>query len=189
MNENSDSRKNINQEESFEILMKRTKELSVPVSEVKTEQEILCCLNFSIQNTGYAISAEYIQSIISSFKITSIPDIPDFILGITDYRGRILVIIDLHVFFNYSSTNISSDSNIILVSHDNSECGILVDKVFDVHSIPVKSIGKNISTIEKNTSKYLSGMPRIEDKLFALIDIPKIFESKKIKNLKDFSDT
>jgi len=57
------------------------------------------------------------------------------------------------VFFNYSSTNISSDSNIILVSHNNSECGILVDKVFDVHSVPVNSIGKNISTIEKNTSK------------------------------------
>ncbi|MFC1562541.1 chemotaxis protein CheW [candidate division KSB1 bacterium] len=188
MNESLESSKKINQQESFEILLKRTKELAVPLSKFKSDEERLCCLNFIIQNTGYAISAEYILGIISSFQMTSIPDIPNFILGITDYRSKILSIFDLHLFFDYSPTNVSSDSNLILVSYKNNECGILVDKVYDVHSIPVSSIEKNISIIEKNAAKYLKGMIRIDGKLSALINIPGIFESERIIKLKDLSD-
>ena len=188
MNEGLESSKKINQQESFEILLKRTKELSITTSEVKSDEERLFCLNFTIQNIGYAISAEYIQGIISSFQMTSIPDIPNFILGITDYRSKILSIFDLHLFFDYSATNVNSDSNLILVSYKNNECGILVDKVYNVHSIPVGSIEKNISTVKRNTSKYLKGMLRIDEKLFALVDIPGIFESERIKKLKDLSD-
>ncbi len=187
MTKDSDFRNNISQEESLKILKLRTKEISIPVSEIDSNIERLNCLNFNIQNTGYVISIKNVHGVISSFKMTKIPDIPDFILGITDYRGKILAIFDFHLFLGYSNTKIDSDSRLILVSHNNTECGILVNKVYNVYSIPLKDLEKNISTVEENISKYLNGMLRINKRLFALIDIPKVFESEKIKQLKDLS--
>jgi len=175
--------------ESREILIARTKELALPVEKTEETGQKSFYLYFRIQDMHYAVSAEYVLTVISSFRNTEVPGVPDFIPGITDHRGKIIALFDLHSFLNYPSTKIKHDSQLILISCYDKECALIADTVYDVSGIPDSSIEKNVSTIDESVSRYFKGMVRIDEKLCALLDIPAIFEAEKIKSLKDLSHT
>jgi len=180
-------KKSKSREEPYELLLARTKELAVPVEEIEDSADKHYYLNFKIEDTCYAISVEYVHAVISSFRLTEIPGIPGFIPGVTDHRGKILTIFDFHSFLGYSNTKITPESQLILISHNDVECGILVNSVYNVLSVPDSDIEKNLSTIKKETARYLKGMIRINKTLYAVITIRDVFESEKIKQLKDLS--
>ena len=186
MNSSSDLKRE-DQEEPYEILLRRTKELSIKDTKSEDDEEKHYFLNFSIRNTGYALPIDNVYGVISSFALTRVPDLPDFISGITDYRGKIIAIFDFQRFLDNSPMKIKPDSKLILISHNNVECGVLADRIYDVLDISLTSIEKNISTIEENTAHYLKGMIRVDGTFYAIIDVPQVFESDKIASLKELA--
>ncbi len=52
-------------------------------------------LEFMLENQDYAISVNSVCNISQPNKIFRVPHTPDFVLGVTHYRGYILTVIDL----------------------------------------------------------------------------------------------
>ena len=54
-------------------------------------------LEFVLENQDYAISVNSVCNISQPNKIFRVPHTPDFVLGVTHYRGYILTVIDLAI--------------------------------------------------------------------------------------------
>lgn len=127
-------------------------------------------LTFFLGSEEYGIEILKVQEIIGVIPITPIPNMPHYIKGVINLRGRIIPIIDLRTKLSMEETKYSDETCFIIVKSRNVLVGIIVDKVSEV---------TNINDIEDapdvyGTTNYLIGIGKINDKVKLLLDIDKV---------------
>lgn len=130
----------------------------------------------------YGVPITKVQEIIPMASPTKLPQVPDFVEGIINLRGKIIPIIDLKKRFGMAASEISSESRSVVVEVDGQTVGIIVDEVSEVLRLAKDSIEPPPSVIGGITAEYLIGVGKIEDRLLILLDMDKVFsESEKEK--------
>lgn len=74
-------------------------------------------LQFQLGNSRYAIPAAEVVEVAPHVELETIAMAPDCVLGLFNYRGLHVPVIDLHRLINYSSCSNSFTSRIILVNY------------------------------------------------------------------------
>lgn len=126
---------------------------------------------FKLGDEHFAVETDRVQSINDIMSITRVPKAPKYIKGLINLRGSIKSLVDLNLLLNVNHEN--EQNNIIILTVEDEEIGILVDEVEEVLDIEEKSIQKLDKDFDK-TQPYLKGILNYEDKLLTIIDIDKI---------------
>ena len=132
---------------------------------------------FKLGDEHFAVETDRVQSINDIMSITRVPKAPKYIKGLIKLRGSIKSLVDLNLLLNVNHEN--EQNNIIILTVEDEEIGILVDEVEEVLDIEEKSIQKLDKDFDK-TQPYLKGILNYEDKLLTIIDIDKILNTKLI---------
>ena len=126
---------------------------------------------FKLGDEHFAVETDRVQSINDIMSITRVPKAPKYIKGLINLRGSIKSLVDLNLLLNVNHEN--EQNNIIILTVEDEEIGILVDEVEEVLDIEEKNIQKLDKDADK-TQPYLKGILNYEDKLLTIIDIDKI---------------
>lgn len=126
---------------------------------------------FKLGDEHFAVETDRVQSINDIMSITRVPKAPKYIKGLINLRGSIKSLVDLNLLLNVSHEN--EQNNIIILTVEDEEIGILVDEVEEVLDIDEKSIQKLDKDNDKN-QPYIKGILNYEDKLLTIIDIDKL---------------
>lgn len=135
----------------------------------------------------YGVPITQVQEIIRITASTKLPQVPDFVEGIINLRGRIIPIIDLKKCFNMAINNHTDDSRIIVVEVSNHTVGIIVDQVTEVLRLPADSIEPPPSVIGSITAEYLTGVGKLDNRLLILLDLTKILTDAQMSQLDTIS--
>ncbi len=122
----------------------------------------------------YGVPITQVQEIIPMAKPTRLPQVPDFVEGIINLRGKIIPIIDLKKRFNMEATEITSDTRSVVVEVSGQTVGIIVDEVSEVLRLSKDNIEPPPAAIGGITAEYLTGVGKLEDRLLILLDMDKI---------------
>ncbi|NME82806.1 chemotaxis protein CheW [Clostridium sp. SM-530-WT-3G] len=126
---------------------------------------------FKLGDEHFAVETDRVQGINDIMSITRVPKAPKYIKGLINLRGSIKSLVDLNLLLNVSQGN--EQNNIIILTVEDEEIGILVDEVEEVLDIEEK----NIQKLDKDTDKnqpYIKGILNYDNKLLTIIDIDKI---------------
>ena len=93
---------------------------------------------FRLGETTYAIPLGRVQECLQSCDVTPIPRSPNHIKGLTHYRGKMVVAIDVRALLDAKSIPVGNTMSIVVQSKD-SFCCLEVDEVVDVIDIKDKS--------------------------------------------------
>lgn len=99
------------------------------------EKEYKDYVNFNVDEDSYCISVEKVQEIIFVPPISKIPNVPNFIDGAINLRGKIVQIVNLRKWLSLPWAPISPKSRILIIEYKNSLFGLLVDSVNEVFKI------------------------------------------------------
>ncbi len=131
-------------------------------------------LGFRLGNEEYALLVEQVREVIKLWEITPVPNTSEYVLGVTSLRGRVLPVIDLCKRLGLPPSVREGRSRIIVVSLDDEETGLIVDRVTGVVKLSPDDIRPAPDTIEQNAgAEFLRGIARKEEKLYILLDIEK----------------
>ena len=113
------------------------------------------------------------------------PNTPDYIRGVIDWRGTIVPIIDLRVRFQYSEISYESTTVVIILKtqvSDEQECiiGIVVDAVADVYDVSNKDLKKSPSLGSKIDTKYIKGMTQIKESMIIILETSKLIDLEEL---------
>lgn len=122
----------------------------------------------------YGVPITQVQEIIPMTKPTRLPQVPDFVEGIINLRGKIIPIIDLKKRFDMEATEITSDTRSVVVEVSGQTVGIIVDEVSEVLRLSKDNIEPPPAAIGGITAEYLTGVGKLEDRLLILLDMDKI---------------
>jgi purine-binding chemotaxis protein CheW len=132
-------------------------------------------LNFRIGSESYGISIKLVREIIELQKISEVPDMPPYVKGVINLRGKVIPIIDIRLRFNFDPRPYDDRTCIIVVEIKNSAIGFIVDTVEDVLEIQEKDVepAPKFKT-SSGKERYISGMGKVGDSVKILLDIEKM---------------
>lgn len=145
-------------------------------------------LTFRLCKEFYGIDVLKIQGIIRIQNITALPQMPDYIKGIINLRGKVIPVIDLRCRFELPSHEIDEMSCIIIVqtgthNSDIKLAGILVDGVEEVANVASTDIEDAPDFGNQLSADYILGVAKIKGGLNTLLDIDKVVSDAPIMQM------
>ena len=129
-------------------------------------------LSFRLGGEEYALMVEDVKEVLKNRDLTQVPNAPEYILGVTALRGPILAVIDLSRRLGLPPAARDEKSRILVVSSNDEDTGIVVDRVTGVVRIQPEDIRPVPETIVQG-AEYLRGIVRKNDRLYILLDREK----------------
>jgi purine-binding chemotaxis protein CheW len=134
---------------------------------------------FSLGNEEFGVNIGEVREIIKMETITRIPNTEQYIKGVINLRGGIIVIIDLAMKLGFPKKVEDKDTRIIVIEEGNNTVGMIVDnatEVLRVNSNQMKPAPPIL--VQKINANYIEGVGIIDERLLIILDLAKVLESK-----------
>lgn len=146
-------------------------------------------LSFYVGKELFGANVDIILEVLKDEQITEIPRSEDFILGIINFRGEIVTVIDFEKKLNMPSENESGRNIIIVVELHYDErtvrVGLLANKVRKVFSMDEKDLKPVPEFGQYYNPDFLTGVAKTADGLVMLLDVEKVLNEKDVQLLTD----
>lgn len=151
-------------------------------------------LSFILGRESYGIEVLKIREIIRLVDITAVPQMPDYIKGVINLRGKIIPVIDLRLRFGFSEAATTERTCIVVVqvaaaSGNNIQMGLVVDGVEEVLNISKSDIEDTPDFGSHFETEYLLGMAKVKGKVTALLDIDRVLATTSAQQLSSVEAT
>jgi len=133
---------------------------------------------FYVGKVQFGIDIIKIQEINKQMTMTTVPQAPEYVLGILNLRGRIVTIIDLAKKLGLSSAGHTVDSRIIIVDSKGEHIGLLVDRIGDVELAKTDEIEPPPANIGGILGSFFEGVFKTKDKLISVLDLEEVFKEQ-----------
>lgn len=144
---------------------------------------------FSLCDETYGVGILDVWEIIKRGEITIVPNSPDFLIGIINFRSNIIAVIDLEKRFRLHREGEYTGNHIMIVRIGNNVFGLLVDEVTDVLRLPEEEIRAPPPIItEKIGIDMVRGVGTLEDNLIVILDLEKVLDEEELLELSKTTD-
>src|SRR5665647_3006394 len=97
-------------------------------------------LTFSIGKESYGIEIKFVTEIIGMQDITEVPELPNYVKGIINLRGKIIPVIDVRLRFRKETKEYNDRTCIVVIDIKEISVGLIVDNVAEVIKIDDSNI-------------------------------------------------
>ena len=146
-------------------------------TEVKTEEsrteEIIEILTFRLFKEEYAFKISQLKEILKYQRITKVPKMPDYVVGITSLRGKVIPVIDLRtkVSTRTNLPGLTDRIKILVIKGPKGLIGAIVDKVIGVVRIAKSEILPPPSHLTEEQLKFIDGIAIIDKRFVSILNM------------------
>lgn len=127
-------------EEIARILADRALALAKPLEDTTPSTEMIELLVVTLGGERFGIETVYALEAISLRDLIPVPCTPAFVLGVVNYRGRILTVLDLRSILGLSGGGVSEGNKVVSVEAGGMTFGIVVDTVAGTISVLAQKV-------------------------------------------------
>lgn len=145
-------------------------------------------LTFKIAKEDYGIEIRYVLEIIGMQKITEVPDMPNYIKGVINLRGKIIPVIDVRLRFHLPEKAYGDRTCIIVVDINGKVVGLIVDEVSEVLMIPSENLEEAPSTTKGSKSRYIKGIGKVGELVKIILDVEKLLLKEEMELIENINE-
>ena len=140
-------------------------------------------LTFTLDHETYGIEIQHVIEIIGIQAITLIPEMPDYIKGIINLRGKIIPLMDVRIRFKKAAEEYNDRTCVIVVDIDQMSVGLIVDRVSEVLTITDDNIVEPPQMNMGYPNRYLKKIGKVGSEVKLLLDCTKLLTEEEQMNL------
>lgn len=144
-------------------------------------------LTVVLDNEAYGIAVLKVREIIRMQKITAVPQMPEYVKGVINLRGRVIPVIDLRLKFGLRA-EVAERTCIVVVQVQLAagnvvQMGLIVDSVEEVAQLngseiePTPEFGARVDTT------YLLGLAKVKGAVKTLLDIDRVVAPETVERI------
>ena len=141
---------------------------------VELQEELLECIIFTLGGEIYAFETTHAAEVIRVPKLVKVPGVPDFITGIFNLRGEIIVAMDIRPLLGIFQPALTGAARIIVIKSANFTTGIIVESVQGVHPLPLEQIEPVVKSVPPAAREFLRGQINRDGEMAILLDIARL---------------
>jgi len=126
---------------------------------------------FSLESPRYALELSCVERVISSVEVIPLPKAPDKVLGIINYHGEIIPVINIRQMFGLAEHNLSTEDLFIIAKTEKRLVALVVDAVegfFELEDVKIEKTKELYPFAE-----YISSISVLENEIIIINDLEK----------------
>lgn len=135
-------------------------------------------LTFSIGKEDYGIAIEHVTEIVGIQAITEVPELPPYIRGIINLRGKIIPVMDVRLRFGKEFKEYNDRTCTIVIEVGDVSIGLIVDTVAEVLTIPERDVVPPPQVGKGCEQRYINGIGKIGNSVKLLLDCEKLLHDE-----------
>ncbi len=136
-------------------------------------------LTFNLAAQQYGMEIRHVTEIIGIQKITDLPNMPNYIKGVINLRGKVIPVIDVRLRFGMDEREYDERTCIVVVNLNTVAVGFVVDTVSEVINIPEIDIEPPPRTkLENLDGGFIQGLGKVGDEVKILLDVHELLFDK-----------
>ena len=128
-----------------------------------------------------------VKEIQHELEIRPIPNAPPYIEGISNLRGSIVPIINLHQRFHFKKASLNEDdeslSGIIIIEINRLLLGVIIDKVSRVVTISGNMVQPPPQMISGIGTEYIQGVVKEDEGYLIVLNIRRLFNPQELSQI------
>lgn len=136
-------------------------------------------LAFTLGAEEYALPVLRVREIIRMMDITAVPQVPRYVRGVINLRGKVIPVADLRLKFEMAEEAYTGRTAIVVVEIRRGEStlllGVVVDAVSEVLNIASAEIEEAPHFGSGVRTDYLRGMAKTRGRVTMLLDLDRVF--------------
>ncbi|HWP80941.1 MAG TPA: chemotaxis protein CheW [Candidatus Acidoferrum sp.] len=137
-------------------------------------------LTFQVDRELFGIELRNVMEIVGIQPITQMPEMPDYIKGIVNLRGKIIPVMDVRLRFGKSAIEYHDRTCIIVIDFDGISIGLIVDSVSEVLAIPDADIAEKPEIGSMRSRGYINNIGKIGERVILLLDCQKLLSEEEL---------
>lgn len=130
----------------------------------------------TLNDEYYGININYIKEVIKPKGVTIVPNSEDYVQGVINLRGKIIVVVDLDVRLGFKPPENSDKTRIVVLDIDEEQVGLKVDSVIETIMVDRQDIQNPPEALKKRIMiDVIEGVTRQDERLITLIDAKRLF--------------
>lgn len=130
-------------------------------------------LIFSMGKELYGIEIKHITEIIGMQPVTDMPEMPHYVKGITNLRGKIIPVMDARMRFGMMEKEYDDRTCIIVIEAGGKTTGLIVDRVVEVITLNDEEISPPLK-INGSENRFIKGFGKSGGKVELLVDCQQL---------------
>ncbi|TDX47824.1 chemotaxis protein CheW [Orenia marismortui] len=140
-------------------------------------------LTFKVMEEEYGVDVLKVQEIIRYINPTKMPNAPEVVKGVINFRGEVIPVIDLRKKFGLELRDYDNFTVIIVLEIKDKIVGVIVDQVSDIISFSKEDIQDDLDFGSEVDMTFIRGMAKLEDRLVMLLELNKIVSFEEFRKI------
>jgi len=142
----------------------------------KVEEPVHRWVGFELGGQNYALPIASVSEVLTDVTVEPIPGAPPGIVGVTNLRGRIVTVVDLHERLSVDHEGEPEQRCVVVVELDNESVALCVDRITQLHGIRESVVKPPPSVSVAGSDHAVTGVVHNTDGLLTLLDLHALLE-------------
>lgn len=184
----------ISDAEKTRIFQERAQALSQEKGTPGEDQERLHLISFYVAGEFFGIEVKYLQEVYEATQVTKIPCTPDVLMGLINYRGAVLTIIDLSLLLNLQRqtqrqeavaplrdvrAQATPSEKVLIVEHAGAKAGLLIQKLDHLLELPKDTI-QPVSSFFRDKNQIVKWEAKLGIRPLLVIDPEEMLNDERL---------
>ena len=125
----------------------------------------ICCWGLTIQK---------VQEINRQLTFTPVPHAPAYVQGVTNLRGEVVTVVDLHNVLDLPLVETTRESRIVVVQSGGETIGLIVDRIADVLTINSDGFDAPPSNLSGADGRFFEAVYTLETDLLVILNVEEV---------------
>jgi purine-binding chemotaxis protein CheW len=160
-------------------------EVNSDVMEMEEDTQKDRYLTFSLGRESYGIEIRYVTEIIGLQAITDVPELPYYVKGIINLRGKIIPVMDMRLRFKKEQIPYNERTCIVIIDINELSVGLIVDGVSEVITILEQDIVEPPHVNKAMGNKFIKKIGKAGNDVKLLLDCEKLLSQDELQDLSE----
>lgn len=135
-------------------------------------------LTFLIDKETFGVEIRYVMEIVGIQAITEMPEMPEYIKGIINLRGKIIPVMDIRLRFGRLPREYDDRTCVIVIDFKSTSIGFIVDSVSEVLTIQEEDITDRPIFSAGDSRGYISKIGKAANTVILLLDCGQLLNTE-----------
>ena len=142
---------------------------------------------FVLDRQRYALPLHAVDRVVRMVAITPLPKAPDIVLGVVNFQGRVIPVINMRRRFNLPEKDIALTNQLVVAHTSRRPVALVADAVHDV----ITSSAQNLIETENILPgvEYVEGVVKLGDGMILIHDLDKFLSLEEESSLNQALET
>jgi purine-binding chemotaxis protein CheW len=131
-------------------------------------------VTFRLGEDHFAADVFGVERVLRFQEPTPVPDVPPWIVGVIEYQGRIVPVIDLRRRFELEDAGPGMTTRILIFATDAEWVGAVVDAVLEVVTVTGAQLAPPPALFRGLSAEYVRGIVRRDGRLIVYLDVARL---------------